>query len=191
VNPEMKLITCLRNPIERTFSHYLFLVRGGQFTGTFREALKEFPRLIKKGKYYELLTPYFETFDQSNLCIQFFDDLKEDDINFIQEVYRFLEVDGEYVPTVDNKNRLSAAKPRNRWLALFVKKGARFVRRLGHPELISKIKYSGITKLLYKEYEKKPQINSSDRKYLEDLFYEDARKLEKRLGVDLTERWFN
>src|SRR5699024_6986823 len=36
INSEMKLITCLRNPVERTFSHYLFLIRGGQITGSFR-----------------------------------------------------------------------------------------------------------------------------------------------------------
>ena len=27
--PKVKLITCLRNPIDRTFSNYLFLIRNG------------------------------------------------------------------------------------------------------------------------------------------------------------------
>jgi len=177
--------------VERTFSHYLFLVRGGQFTGSFREALEEHPHLIEKGKYYQNLKPYFDVFDEEQLLVTLFDDLKADDEDFIQSIYRFLNVSETITPQIDSANRLSAAKPRSRWLALMVKKGAHLMRFVGHPELISKIKYSGITNFLYKEYEKdeKPKICNKDRAFLEDQFFDDIEKLSAVLNKNIESLW--
>jgi len=192
VNQDMKLISCLRNPIERTFSHYLFLVRCGQVTGSFRETLERQPHLIEKGKYFKNLKPYFETFDNRQIHVSLFDELKNDQTAFIQSIYHFLGVDEQFVPVVEEENRLSAAKPRNRWMALAAKKGARLMRRLGRPEVISKIKYnSGITKWLYKEYDKdeKPEISPEDKTFLRDRFANDIKQLSQVLHKNLEDQW--
>lgn len=193
INPEMKLITCLRNPVERAFSHYLFLIRGGQFQGTFREALDDHPKLINEGKYFKHLKPYFEHFDDECLYIDLFDNLKKDEDKFIRNIYNFLEVDPEFIPSIDQKYRLSAAKPRNKYLASLAKKGADFMRYLGNPELISKIKYSRIADVLYKEYkqDEKPTISLGDRIFLEKQFTGDIEKLGSKLNIDLLKLWFN
>jgi hypothetical protein len=191
VNPDIKLISCLRNPIERTFSHYLFLVRGGQVTSTFSETLKNRPDLIDKGKYFKNLKPYFDTFDKRQFCVKLFDELKTDQVDFIQSIYSFLNVNESYKPQVDYKSRLSAAKPRNRFLASLAKRGALLMRQIGHPQIISKIKYSGITKLLYKEYkeDEKPEINIEDRAFLKKQFAKDLEKLSELLNRDLKQIW--
>lgn len=192
VNPQMKLITCLRNPVERTFSHYLFLIRGGQFQGTFREALEEHPHLIEKGKYFKNLKPYFDAFTDEQICIKLFDELKDNQEKFIQSIYGFLGVDSNYRPVVDDEKRLSAAKPRIKYLALIAKKGARLMRSLGYPEIVSKIKYSSLSQLLYKEYEKddKPTMSDEDREFLKERFLSDTRKLGKKLNLNLEEIWY-
>ncbi len=192
VNPDMKLIACLRNPVERTFSHYLFLVRGGQLTGSFREALEKRPDLIDKGKYFKNLKPYFDTFNKQQFCIKLFDELKADQVDFIQSIYAFLDVKRKFKPDVGKSNRLSAAKPRNRFMASLAKRGALLMRHLGHPEIISKIKYSGITKLLYKEYKEneKPEIRNEERIFLEQQFANDLEKLSELLNKDLKQIWF-
>lgn len=192
VNPDMKLISCLRNPIERTFSHYLFLIRGGQFEGTFREALKEYPHLIEKGKYFKNLKPYLDTFAAEQICLKLFEDLKSNQEKFIQSIYGFLDVDSNYQPFVDDEKRFSATKPRNKYLALLAKKGARLMRSFGHPEIVSKMKYSFLPKLLYKEYEKdeKPTISAEDREFLKDQFLSDTRKLGLKVSLNLEEIWY-
>lgn len=192
INPDMKIISCLRNPVERTFSHYLFLVRGGQFSGTFREALEEYPDLIERAKYYKHLKPYFDHFEDEHIYIALFDRLKNDNIGFISKIYKFLGVDSEYRPNVDEKYRLVAAEPRNRLLALMAKKGAQLMRRWGRPDIVSSIKFSFFPKLLYREYDKeeKPAIDDKDRAYLVEKIRPDTRQLAEKMNLNLEQMWF-
>src|SRR5215212_230611 len=50
-HPDMRLLGCLREPVDRAFSDYLDLVKNGQYDGPFAEALEVFPRLLDRGRY--------------------------------------------------------------------------------------------------------------------------------------------
>ena len=44
--PNVRLLTSLRDPAERTFSHYLYMIRSGRTRLDFAAALEQFPELV-------------------------------------------------------------------------------------------------------------------------------------------------
>ncbi len=49
LNAAMRLLVCLREPVDRAFSDYLDLLKNGQFEGSFEAALEAYPRLVQRG----------------------------------------------------------------------------------------------------------------------------------------------
>ena len=74
--PCVRLVTNLRNPVERTFSHYLYLVRSGKTNQSFEIALEQFPELIDNSLYAKHLSAYFREFRRANIRVLFFDRLQ-------------------------------------------------------------------------------------------------------------------
>src|SRR4051794_21786219 len=49
--PGVRLLVCLREPVDRAFSDYLDLRKNQQFDGPFAVALERYPRLLDRGRY--------------------------------------------------------------------------------------------------------------------------------------------
>ncbi|MFQ5644816.1 MAG: sulfotransferase domain-containing protein, partial [Thiogranum sp.] len=187
--PGVKLLTCLRNPVERTHSHYLYLVRSGLTRSSFEEALEEFPELINNSLYAKHLSVYYELFDRDHIKVLFFDRLKADAKAFAGEVFSFLDV-----PPVDEldygRRVLPASRPRSHWLARLAKQGANTARDLGLARLVGMVKRSSVQNVLYRTYSgaEKPVLGEETRARLSEVFAPDIRQLETLLGVSL-EQW--
>ncbi|MGM0588333.1 MAG: sulfotransferase domain-containing protein [Bacteroidota bacterium] len=120
-NPNAKLVFNLRNPIDRAFSHYWHEKHKGKINFEFSEAVLYsgignfdlYQNWIKSGFYYKMIAKYLEYFGRDNVLILVYEDLKKDSVEFIQNIYRFSEVDDSFIPksaqTVINK----AGKPIN------------------------------------------------------------------------------
>src|SRR4051812_44651015 len=78
LNPCMRLLVCLREPVDRAFSDYLDLVKNGQFDGPFSAALEQFPRLLDRGRYATHLQRYLDLFPREQVHVSLFDDLRTD-----------------------------------------------------------------------------------------------------------------
>jgi len=107
-----KFIVCLRNPIERTYSHYKHCVQKGfEDKKTFEDALdSEKDRLkkfreeglehttwsawsyIERSKYYDSLKRWFEIFSKENFYFVDFNELDKDPIFVMREIEDFLEI---------------------------------------------------------------------------------------------------
>lgn len=108
-NPEIKLIVLLRNPIERTISHYHHAVKRGYEELGLIDALKaEKQRLNKGGSYshqkhsylsrslyIEQLERYEKLFDKSNILIIKSEDLFNSKNNSINKIFEFLEINNK------------------------------------------------------------------------------------------------
>ena len=189
--PDVKLLTCLRNPVERTFSHYLFMVRSGRTRDSFEIALDKFPELINNSMYDEHLSRYFLRFDRDQLKVLFFEDLKSDPKAFAGKVFDFLEL--TYINTINyDQQILPASRPRSFLLSRIVKWGTNFARQLGLVKLVGNIKHSQLTRFLYKPYEisERPQISPATRNKLKKKFLTNILRLEDMLGVELL-HWLN
>ena len=62
LNPGMRLLVCLREPVDRAFSDYLDLVKNGQFDGPVHRRTRKFPRLLDRGRYATHLQRYLDLF---------------------------------------------------------------------------------------------------------------------------------
>ncbi len=187
---DMKLVTTLRHPVDRAFSHYLWLVRNGELACPFEEALEARPDLLARGRYGEHLARWLEVFPRDQLLVLPFGELVEDDRAFARRVFRFIGADEDVWPEVAGERALGAARPRSRWLARATKLGARAVRRLGLPSVVQAVKESPLVDLLWEPWgEDRPELDPGTRARLTDLLAGDVERLTGLTGIDFAGRW--
>ena len=78
--PNVKLIVCLRNPIERAYSHYKYDMELKGFYNiykSFEEAIKKNLSFLKLSFYYKQLKKYYDLFPNKNILVLFFEDQKK------------------------------------------------------------------------------------------------------------------
>lgn len=99
VLPHARLIVQLRNPIERAYSDYCMLVRRGEVGGDIESHLDPRRaadgRFLAGGRYFSQLEPYLELYDADRILIVLYEDMKSDAVAHLDQVRRFLGLDGE------------------------------------------------------------------------------------------------
>lgn len=122
--PDIKMIVILRNPVDRAYSAFMHLVRDGRETETdFRTALSlEEERMRNNwgpiwhykhgGLYYQQLSYYFSIFTRNQFLVLLHDEFKTDPYITLTKIYRFLEVDENWVADISIKPNVSG-NPRN------------------------------------------------------------------------------
>ena len=109
---QIKLIVILRNPVDRAYSNYHLSVRKGNEKRSFNDAIRQdikfidlknnnnekltnedFKRsYVAKGLYYEQLLKWFNEFDEKQICIIFTENLKNNPVETMKTVFKFLEL---------------------------------------------------------------------------------------------------
>ena len=104
---EVKIIIVLRDPIRRSFSNYLQLVRENREKLSFFEALKAEEQRMKMGysdfwyyKWNSLYAKKVEIFKKAfdEVYVMTNENLKQNPLESIQNLYKFLGVDATYKP---------------------------------------------------------------------------------------------
>ena len=123
-NPHMRIVLCLRNPVERAFSHWTMENNRGWDSLTFREAIKQEDSrcrealplqhrvysYVSRGFYSEQLRRLWHFFPKSQTLILRHDDLANDCLAVLKNIHRFLGLDHELPRTHSvNSNRGSYA----------------------------------------------------------------------------------
>jgi hypothetical protein len=184
--PGVRLVVFLRNPVERTFSEYLYLVRSGLTRLPFREALEEFPEAVDHSRYGQHLEPYLDRFDRSRIATFLTEDLRADPRAFAARVFEHLGLD--FVGQLAYEDHvLPAGRPRNAVLARLARGASTLTRDLGFPGLVGRVKESRLAGLLYVPYaeSERPRLSDSDRDWLWAQLGDDVPRLEQLLGRDL------
>lgn len=94
-NPDIKLIYVLRDPVARTYSHFVHrcvkeLKFNPPFAGDFREHLKRDPMCIDSSKYAMQLAQYREYFEKDAILLLSFSQLKRRPEQVVGQVLEFL-----------------------------------------------------------------------------------------------------
>lgn len=97
-NPDARFVYIMRDPVERTISHYWHMVelRGEQRAPL--PAIVEDPHYTEVSHYADQLAPYIGRFGRDRLLAVTFEDLKRDPQAVVRAVYRWLGVDEDFVP---------------------------------------------------------------------------------------------
>jgi hypothetical protein len=190
-NPQMRAIACLRNPVDRAFSHWLFLRRNAEVGGSFEDTLALRPDLVDRGRYAHHLEPWIRHLGRDRVLVLVFDDFVADSLGVYNRLLRFVGVDEVSSADLDESDRLPASAPRNRAAARAVKAVADVVRRAGHPRVIQWVKDSPLPRLLYRPYARneRPTMQPETRARLAAQLAPDVEQLGRMLGRDLAREW--
>jgi hypothetical protein len=191
--PNVKLLLSVRNPMNRAWSAYTFLKRNGKSPGTFREKIDSRSTFVfEAGCYAKQIEVIEKYFPGDRLKIAFYDDLESDPHAFGQDIYRFLDVDQEFIYEKAERNSLPASEPRSRRIARYVNWSARRARQLGLANLIGRLKSNqSIMNLLFQPIDKKEKefMSKDDWLYLSGKYRHEIEALAVRTNRRL-ENWF-
>ena len=190
-NPDMRLLACLREPVDRAFSDYLDLVKNGQFDGPFTAALEQFPRLLDRGRYATHLRRYLDLFPRAQLHMSLFDDLRADPQAYADEVFSFLGARRLELPPADLKSRMPAGRPRSSAVAAAAKSASKLAKRTGLRGLRSRVKRSVVVRqALYRPYkDDRPTVDPALAAELRLGFADEVLQLDSILGRPVSELW--
>jgi hypothetical protein len=107
--PKCRVIILLRDPVERAFSNYKFLVRGQREHLNFESALEMGKQRIENGwehfwdlkglgEYYLQVKHYLDLFPREQVLVRLYENMASAPSCLYQEVCRFIGVDESYVP---------------------------------------------------------------------------------------------
>lgn len=193
---EVRLLAILRNPVERTYSGYTFFSRDLHEKLSFEEALAAEPERTKKdwdfmwhyvahSRYAEGVRAYQAAFPHVRFL--FFDDLQADPAGFMQDIFRFLEIDVE-VPLELEKQNVSGAPKSKAVQHLITQENP--LKKIFRPLLRSI--FGRETRHRIRAWLKARNVGDKDRMSAEQynrllpLFEEDIRQVERLTGRDLS-----
>lgn len=183
VNPNSKIIIMIREPIERTFSHYLYFQSMGIEKRIFDEVIKdnEAGKDLKTGKnylnsslYFYPLKRYFDLFGRNNVMVIIFDDLKNNTKKIFQDVLNFLGVSAEFPSDIDiiyNKYSLARGDFSKKILQ------SKIVTKLARKLISPSIRINVREKIITKTADSKPTLNQNEEFRLKQIFSDDVKSL--------------
>ena len=198
--PDVKMIAVLRNPIDRAYSLYLLHVRDGLETATsFAESLALEEERISQGMFYchykkgglyaEQLQRYFKYFPREQFRIFLYEDLKNDPLRVVQEIFQFLEVDPSFVPDMSAKFNPSVGSQKGKLMWKIVNT---ILKQEPVKKMLPQTVQHRIAGKLYewkmKGYhpQPKPPLDPEIRKELMDYYRNDILQLQDLIGRDLS-----
>lgn len=199
VLPDVRLVAILRNPIDRAYSHHRMSVRRGLCADGFRpsvEVSRQRPSdvfdvsdaatdFFRFGEYGRILAGFDEYFGRDRIKVLFAEELAENSVECIMDLYAWLGVGHEFVPAnIDRKYHQSGDKRFPRLERTL--KGASRLKALARKAMGLRL-YSALYFWFETELNIKSKIDEEgpsreDREWLRRLYYSDVRTLELYLN---------
>mgnify|MGYP001253223458 CR=1 FL=1 len=187
-NPKAKIIILLRNPIERALSHYLMDFRLGFCSENFEDIIAQpeiFPQYYQQylelGNYFLQLKRYLNVFNENQLSIVFYDDLKSNSQKVMKHIFSFLEIEFQ---DLDYSIQNSFLSPSNIFVSeLYKFNSLRKIVKSLFPE-----PFLSLVKSIFFSNNSKPTFSDSIIKQLNAYYKSDIVELEKLLNKDLS-KW--
>jgi len=205
--PNAKMITSLRNPVDRAYSHFLMHCRGGTARTKSGRLLNSHPRPedveeyfrrpetiyeVDCSLYYKHLSRYYEAFPREQLHVCFLEEIMENGNRVMKDIFEFLGVSSEFVPDTGVRYNVTASERPKRLL--------RSIRRW---KPLSRVAVKLIPSwMLNAVHRRRKRMSGSSagsstdgqmpdgvRRDLAEFFEDDMRSLEGLIDKDLS-RWY-
>lgn len=189
-NPDAKIVVVIRDPVERAISHFLMDKNLVGVKDSFFDLLstdnplheKFLYEYIDNSMYYRNIERYIQVFGRERIHIEIFEELFPLSNDSVSNLFKFLSVPSGYeVENVQTNsfdllnNRLYKKIRQFPWLTKLLRK---------FPEAVKmRIKAT---------FKGKPSERPSmleEREYLQSIFYEDSKKLNTLLGLNVNKYW--
>jgi len=190
-NPNAKIIIILRDPVSRSFSHYLMDYKLGFVKDSFLNIVERrskddnsdlfYQQYIELSKYFNQVERYYQVFDTKNILIINYKDFINDTKSSLFRVADFLGVDTEYNFNFKKKhNRFSI--PRNKFFHFMY--SIYFIRKLSY--LLLPLGLRRFIKAVILKNNAKPIMPYKTQERLKAFFKEDLIKLDRLLNSNFT-----
>lgn len=200
--PDAKIIIMLRNPVERAYSLYCWMVKEGyEFLSPFEKALKEEEKrrrnpdfkfnnpenfynylYFHSGLYSDQILRYLELFTTKQIHVILFDEFINDSLRVTKDVYRFLGVEPNFIPQLGIYNvsgGVYSIRIQYR-IRQFIENNINFV-----PQRIRNHVMSFLMGLNMKSLQP-PGIIPETRKKLQEMYQNDISQTAEIIGKDLS-----
>lgn len=192
VVPHAKIIISLRDPVERTFSDYLSRVTIGLEKSSFTDVIERDLAEHKSGKvsarniitgsfYYKPVKKYIDVFGRENVKILIFEEFTQNIKNTVKELLSFLGITGD-IHDFEEEAVGTYGRPKN-ILAKFILTNQN-VRKLVSYVIPKETRQKLGTKYLLTK-ENKPRMSLDNKKFLENLYHDDAFEIRTLLNRSL------
>lgn len=186
VLPTARLVYIMRDPVQRTLSHYWHMVRSGGERRGMRAAVRDDSHYVATSRYYYQIQRYLACFKRGQILLLLLEDLEAAPLTVLRAIYEFLGVDPSYIALGAEHPRYVAPDiagvdgPVLRALRLIPGSG-----RLGAvlPERFRRF----IGYFVKRDVQKPPELPADVANRLRTVFWEDIVKLRELMGRDLTE----
>jgi len=191
--PSVKLIVCLRNPVDRAFSLYN-LHRGNSLISniSFEQAIKQESVYVDTGMYAEHLERYLQHFTHEQILFLIFEQFIADPETGFNQIFKFLGVE----PTKNNNyfsyDTNASAKRRSTRLHKFAFRFSQWCINSHLSGMLEMLRAIGVHKI-FRHINSTPvnrgKACDSTRNFLITLFRNDINKLEKMFDINLKRWW--
>lgn len=185
--PNAKLIYILRNPVERTVSHYLHAFQRNRESRSPSDALRSLADnpYVDPSRYHMQLMQYLEHYPRSQILILTTEDLKDDPRGTLGRAVEFLGA-APFEFDVLSKANVSERRGKNNRLGRMAEsyRAKRIGRRLPQP-VVEFVK--SVNARLAKRV-RRPELDAETRKRLTDFLSDDVRLLRSLTG-EAFDKW--
>ncbi|NJK49727.1 sulfotransferase [Candidatus Gracilibacteria bacterium] len=193
--PHVRLIAILRHPVDRAYANYLHIIRDDREPcRDFERALQQekkridenwewFWHYIQLGYYAAQLQRYYEIFARDQIRVYLYEDLCQNSLTLMQDIFRFLEINDNFIPDMTIRPNKSGMPKNLLFHQLLTKPNPlkSLLKPLFPSTLRQKIQHQNLTT---------PKISSEARAFLLDLYREDILKCQDLIDRDLS-AWLN
>lgn len=191
LGPDVRMMVCLREPVDRAFSSFLYARKHGLGPDTFAAAIDQTPEILDEGRYGTQLRRYLRHFDADRLHLTLFDDLGSDPQAYLDGITDWLGIDHQQLTTETAAPVLQASTARFLPLASMAQRGADWVRRHDGAALVGRVKRSPVVqRLLYRPMgEDRPRPSDRETELVRERLAGELEKVESDFGVPVTSLW--
>ncbi|HUS48555.1 MAG TPA: sulfotransferase [Candidatus Paceibacterota bacterium] len=193
VSPNAHILICLRDPVERAFSHYLMIKNDPWIESSFHKQLeKEMngtadfskPSIQLPASFYSIdVQRFIDTFGAKNVKIIIFEEFVKQPKQTVYEILKFLGI----------KYKLNNFKPEKYNAYSEIKSPGKILKQIQKSNIVkiigSKILSSSqkefIKNIIFKRKKRKPKMSNEDREILKIFYNDDVQKLKTILNRDL------
>lgn len=179
--PNVKLLVSLRHPVERAYSAYRLLKNSYYKDISFEEAFWKKEYIKNVGFYSKHLNVLFDLFPRDNILIFLYDDIVSCPEKVVKNMYTFLGVDSNFIPSTLNKtyNKILFPRVQNLFIKMKMEPILEGIKRSPIGHLIKK-------SFFYIENKKRVKKKKIDYQKYISVYKEDILKLEKLINRDLS-----
>jgi hypothetical protein len=185
--PDAKILFCLRNPVDRAYSHWWHSYSNKYVTYEFEEIFEKYApyhHWVMPGFYDHHLSRFYEEFPEDQIEVFLFDDLVEDDEEFLREYFSAIGVDSDFRPSVlDTKENTADATGNYTYVRV-----RNWIRENAPSKVKNTLKifWDPVRGVVESADEYNEGMDEDIQRQLERVYQGDITNLSSRIGRDLS-----